>query len=427
MKPLVLIIYTTLYKKGGEQFKMVAETMASEKKEEGFSVECEQVESKADVTSLFNKIRDQNKQIQEFHFVGHSGMYGPMFGTVSFPEQFSPFEIKSLQIPFAKDANAIFHSCRTARWFAPYFAQVQQVNTSGYHWYTTFSSQKFKFSHPSFSKNTDKLYLFGSPGRKSHGLYTTIKKRMGFISAEKLKPFSPTIDSIDASYNNVAELYANTFKDIKVRRDEFDWIVRYLPKKEKFDMLDIGCGNGALLHQLANKLSKGVGVDASENLLSFAKKLNSQHDNIKFTHINDPVLPFDNDSFDVIVSLLSLRYLDWDPIFKEINRVLRKDGKLIIIDMVTAPLSFWEITTFLKGKLNHYLDRRRFPEFYKNLQNLVAHKDWAKMLNYNPIRSQHEMVNFLKSRYPSCNMKVINIGLHSRVIAFEATQDDDIG
>lgn len=423
MKPVVLIIYTTLYKKGGEQFKMVAETMASEKREIGFNVDCEKVDSKADAISLFDNIRNNNKQIQELHYVGHSGMYGPMFGTISYPEQFSPYELKSIQIPFTNEANATFHSCRTARWFAPYFAQVQQVKTMGYHWYTTFSSQKFKFSHPAFAIKSGNLYLFGCPGRKSHGLLTTLKKWLGFAKAEQLKVFNPSTDSIDASYDNVADLYASTFEDIKVRRDEFNWILKHLPIEQDVSMLDIGCGNGALLKELANKIRKGVGVDTSENLLKHAKEVNKSHSNLTFLKIEDPVLPFEDKSFDAVVSLLSLRYLDWDPMFKEITRVLKKDGKLIIIDMVTAPLHIWELPLFLKGKLNHYLDRKKFPIFYQNLQKLVKHRDWANMLHYNPIRSQHEMVNYLKSRYTKGTIKVINIGLHSRVIAFEATNN----
>ncbi len=421
MKSLTLIIYTTLYKKGGKQFKVVAETMASEKKEAGCVVACERVDFKAELITLFAKINEEKRLIKEFHFIGHSGMYGPMFGTVSYPEQFSPHELKELKIPFATEAQAAFHSCRSARWFAPYFAQVQQVTTMGYHWYTTISSTKSKFSHAGFSNNSEKLYLFGCPGRKSHGLFTTLKKRLGFVRVEQLKVFNPSTENVDASYNKVANLYAQTFSDIKVRRDEFSWIIKHLPTKQDIHLLDIGCGNGALLKELAAKLAKGVGVDVSENLLAHAKKLSTTYPNLSFIKVTEPVLPFESNSFDVVVSLLALRYLDWDPIFKEINRVLRKDGKLIIIDMVTAPLSIWELPIFFRGKLNHYLDRKRFPAFYKNLQKLVTNIDWAKMLNYNPIRSQHEMVNYLKSRYPNGTIKVINIGLHSRVIAFEAT------
>ncbi len=418
-KPILLIIYTTLYKKGGAQFKQVAETLATEKQHDSKYVEIVEVNSKEEVKSLFYQLTKGNTLIQELHFIGHSGMYGPMFGTENYPEQFSKYELKMLKIPFTKGAKASFHACRTARWFAPYFAQVQQVDTYGYHWYTTFSANKNKFSHPSFSKKIKLIYVFGSPGLASHGILTSIKKRLGFIKPEQFKKFAPSPTETDSSYEKVAQLYANTFKDIKVRKDEFKWIQTHFPKSGDISMLDIGCGNGALLKEFAPKIAKGVGVDSSANLLSHAKSLNQNNIHVEFTKINSPKLPFTDNSFDVITSLLSFRYLDWDLMIEEINRVLKPNGKLIIVDMVTAPLRLKEWPLFVSGKINHYLDRKRHSTFYRNLQKLVSHKDWAKMLHYNPIRSQHEMQNFLKSRYPNGTIKIINVGLHSRVLAFD--------
>jgi len=419
-QPIILIIYTSLYKQGGAQFKQVAETLATEKQDASNSVEIVEVNSKEEIRALFSQLSKLGKQIKELHFIGHSGMYGPMFGTEAYPEQFSPYELKGLKIPFAKNGNATFHACRTARWFAPYFAQVQKADTFGYHWYTTFSAKKNRFSHPSFSKKTGNQYVFGSPGLKSHGLLTSLKKRLGFVNPENLKKFSPTNEEADTSYDKVAELYANTFQNIKVRKDEFRWILTHFPKSNNVSMLDIGCGNGALLKEFAPKIAKGVGVDASANLLKHASSLNKGNAHIEFKKIDSPNLPFTDHSFDVITSLLSFRYLDWDLITEEINRVLKPNGKLIIVDMVTTPLRLSEIPLFIKGKINHYLDRKRHPVFYSNLQKLVTHKDWAQMLHYNPIRSQHEMISYLKSRYPNGTIKVINVGLHSRVVAFES-------
>ena len=101
--PTILILYTTNYRKGGSQFPVVARTLADEKLENGFKGEivCEAVESKAEILSIIAKLASAGKEISEFHFVGHSGMYGPMFGTVAFPEQFSPYEWENIEIPFA--------------------------------------------------------------------------------------------------------------------------------------------------------------------------------------------------------------------------------------------------------------------------------------------------------------------------------------
>ena len=143
---MILITYTTLYRKGGDKFARAAKTLAAEKSASGEPVLCVAVESKADFVRALGQARAPNASgIKELHFIGHSGMYGPMFRSTSMPEQFSPHEWRTLEVPFAPGAVAYFHACRTARWFAPFFARTFGVPTFGYHWYTTVSLAKDRF------------------------------------------------------------------------------------------------------------------------------------------------------------------------------------------------------------------------------------------------------------------------------------------
>ena len=88
----ILILYTTLYRTGGPRFEQVALTMESEKRREfpGHIVVRKAVESKSAFLAQIAEVADQGGAITEFHFIGHSGMYGIMFGTTKWPEQFSP-------------------------------------------------------------------------------------------------------------------------------------------------------------------------------------------------------------------------------------------------------------------------------------------------------------------------------------------------
>lgn len=85
---VTLIIHTTKYRLGGRQFPVVAETLAVEKRDDGYDGEIvtRAVESRSDVLRAIDEIKQSGKQISEFHFVSHSGNYGPMYGTVEFPE-----------------------------------------------------------------------------------------------------------------------------------------------------------------------------------------------------------------------------------------------------------------------------------------------------------------------------------------------------
>ncbi|MBK9215059.1 MAG: class I SAM-dependent methyltransferase [Chloracidobacterium sp.] len=414
----ILIIYTTKYRLGGHQFPVVAETMAEEKRQAGFDVVTRAVEAKRDVLHAIADIRDTGNTIKEFIFVGHSGMYGPMFGTVAFPEQFSPYEWEQMEIPFADDASASFYCCRSARWFAPFFARTFNVPAYGFFWYTTFSRSKTKFVSAGDS-TAGPLYTIGCKGRKSHGFVGAAKKRLGFEAAEVMKRFEPRPPDGDTSYDHVAELYDAAFQDIRVRQDEWSWLNRHLPDG-KIDVLDIGCGNGALLNALADRLNSGTGVDESAKIIERARIKNSEISNLKFEIIKGPVLPFPDDSFDCVISLMSFRYLDWDPLLAEIKRVTRPGGKFLIIDMVTVPVAIREYPRLLSDKLRTMKNQKANARFDAALKKLVAHPDWKKMLEYNPIRSEHEMKWYLESRFAGQKMEILNMAWHSRIVAFDS-------
>jgi ubiquinone/menaquinone biosynthesis C-methylase UbiE len=414
----VLIIYTTKYRLGGEQFPVVAETLAAEKRGTFENVAVRAVESKRDVLQAIAEIRDAGKQIAEFIFVGHSGMYGPMYGTVAFPEQFSPFEWEQMDIPFANDAKAYFYCCRSARWFAPFFARTFNVEAYGFFWYTTFSRKKEKFVSAGTSTRAP-LYTIGCKGRKSHGLAGAAQKRLGFMPAEEMKRFEPRPPDGDTSYDHVAELYDAVFEDIRVRKDEWQWINEHLPTGE-IDVLDIGCGNGALLNALSSRIKRGTGVDESAGMIEKAQRRNAQLTNLAFQKIDGPRLPFPDNSFDAVTSLMSFRYLDWDPLLAEIKRVTRPGGKFLIVDMVTVPVKPGEYPRLVGDKLRTLRGRKANKRFDAALQRLVSHPDWKKMVEYNPIRSEHEMKWYLESRFPGQKMKILNMAWHSRVVAFDS-------
>ncbi len=100
-------------------------------------------------------------------------------------------------------------------------------------------------------------------------------------------------------------------------------------------ILDVACGTGEFERLLLAEYSSQqiVGVDISENMLAIAKQKCSAYPQVSFEIASASNLPFDNDSFDVIVSANSFHYFD-DPIaaLKEMRRVLKPDGKVIILD-----------------------------------------------------------------------------------------------
>ena len=139
----ILVLYTTQYREGGDKFARAAQTLAAERQvaRPDAEVRCLATERKAAFVAELQQVAIDGRQLAELHFLGHSGLYGIMFGTTAWPEQLSPYEWRTLQIAFAPGAEAWFHACRTGRWFASFFARTFGVRANGYFWYTTLSSR----------------------------------------------------------------------------------------------------------------------------------------------------------------------------------------------------------------------------------------------------------------------------------------------
>lgn len=106
------------------------------------------------------------------------------------------------------------------------------------------------------------------------------------------------------------------------------WISSVL--KEKFPgtrlkVLDIGCGGGLLTNHLAHD-HEVTGLDLSLESLEIAKKFDPSS-RVKYLHADALYLPFENESFDVVIAMDLLEHVE-DPkkVIAEASRVLKKGG-----------------------------------------------------------------------------------------------------
>lgn len=89
-------------------------------------------------------------------------------------------------------------------------------------------------------------------------------------------------------------------------------------------VLDVGCGPGRAAAALSERYAAAVtGLDASPEMLAAAREIAPS---VTFVEGVAEALPFDDLSFDVVVSSFVVHLLDRTAAFPEIRRVLREDG-----------------------------------------------------------------------------------------------------
>ncbi|MEN7982053.1 MAG: class I SAM-dependent methyltransferase [Nanoarchaeota archaeon] len=99
-----------------------------------------------------------------------------------------------------------------------------------------------------------------------------------------------------------------------------------LGKIKNKKILDFGCGTGIYAKFLTKKGAKVKGFDISKEMLNIAKRENPKLDLKKGSGYK---IPF-KEKFDIILASLVVHYLkDWDKMFREVGRVLKKDGFFI--------------------------------------------------------------------------------------------------
>lgn len=142
-------------------------------------------------------------------------------------------------------------------------------------------------------------------------------------------------------------------------------------------VLDIGCHAGTFTSHIAAALPKAMitGIDLSKEAIAVAKK---NHRHIKFLKAKAEKLPFTDKSFDLVTCFEMLEHIPQpDKVIKEMKRVMRKKGTLIVLVPYETPLfklvwALWtkfgpgriwkhtHVQEFKHDTLDHFLKKHGF-------------------------------------------------------------------
>lgn len=98
---------------------------------------------------------------------------------------------------------------------------------------------------------------------------------------------------------------------------------------------DLGCGSGFLTIPLSRRVKKVYGIDVQKEMLEFLEHNieNQRIENIMPLLSEENKIPLEDETLDLLISVNTLHeFSDKEKMIQEIWRVLRRNGKAVIVD-----------------------------------------------------------------------------------------------
>lgn len=126
------------------------------------------------------------------------------------------------------------------------------------------------------------------------------------------------------------DLYASSYDENFMYLNSFEKtsVEKLLGDLKGKRVLDIGCGTGRIIQMLRERGAEIVAFDISEEMLGI---VNRKFPNIECVVGDSDELPFEDESFDLVLGLFWIVHLgDLRASFDEVYRVLKKGGRFIL-------------------------------------------------------------------------------------------------
>lgn len=204
---------------------------------------------------------------------------------------------------------------------------------------------------------------------------------------EGLAQFIKTGVSMDQTKENTTDLDARYYvKHSSLQKGLAKNILDNFPISSKLHILDVGCGDGRITAEIANRAQEGkvIGIDVSPSMVDFATRNfpPPEHPNLRFQLAMAEDVKF-TEKFDLIVSFSCFHWLkNPQKAFRRLSAALKPGGEMLILTYPKESHYYSYLETALK----------QHPEYAA----LSAHKTMLPIKGYKKLllKNQFEIIDF---------------------------------
>ena len=170
-------------------------------------------------------------------------------------------------------------------------------------------------------------------------------------------------------YRNISGIYDRLFDSMNKGLRLVG--IRMFRPSNGMNVLDVGCGTGSHLELYQRYKCNLHGLDLSPSMLEVARKKLGDSAQLDLGDATD--MPYEDDKFDLVISMLSLHEMSSETraaVLNEMKRVLKNDGRLLLIDFHPGP--YQPLQGWISKAIIFFSELAAGREHFKNYRQFMA-------------------------------------------------------
>jgi SAM-dependent methyltransferase len=193
---------------------------------------------------------------------------------------------------------------------------------------------------------------------------------------------------------------------------ERPYLISKLPLLKERNVLDIGCGSGYFTDYVLKRGAKVTAIDISRKMTELlTSRIKSANLTLHSADISKPMPFLASESYDVAIGSLVLHYIkDWNPLLKELHRVMKAGGRIFIT-------THHPFNMYLYLKPESYYDFKLVEDTWGKPESRFRVHYYIRPLSemLQPLLHSELTINAIEEMQPDKSLKENHLALYKRL------------